>query len=219
MFSLLMRVASKTPLIVAVAISFLLGCTGQPAPSPQLAEQTNRPKPLTAPPEVTSEEEEGFHDLVLYAQDCKRLPDGSQTIRGLGTFKGRKLGIAIVLGPAWKAGSVNKDLPLITYQGNVAFRATGADSNALIQVLDELYGTKVNPKAMAKETQFTAISLEGDPRDLAKGLVKIKLFFESGERDDYAELFTNIDLADHRLEIREKDQEYRLPVVKALQVH
>jgi len=72
---------------------------------------------------------------------------------------------------------------------------------------------------MARETQFTGISLEGDPRDLAKGPVKIKLFFESGGQDDYAELFTNIELAARRLEVREKDEEYRKPVVRALQAH
>jgi hypothetical protein len=69
---------------------------------------------------------------------------------------------------------------------------------------------------MRPETEFTGISLEGDPRDLTKGMVKIKLFFESEKQDEYAELFTNIDLRANRLEIREKDEEYRLPIIKAL---
>jgi len=107
----------------------------------------------------------------------------------------------------------------VTYRGIVTYRSTGADSDAFIQVLDELYGTKVGPKAMGRETQFTGISLEGDPRDLAKGPVKIKLFFESDKEDAYAELFTNIELAAHRLEVREKDESYRLPVLRALQAH
>src|SRR6266511_2895263 len=68
---------------------------------------------------------------------------------------------------------------------------------------------------MGRETQFTGISLEGDPRDLAKGPVKIKRFFESDNQDDYAELFTNIELAAHRLEVHEKDEEYRSPVIRA----
>ncbi len=50
-------------------------------------------------------------------------------------------------------------------------------SQTFVQVLDQLYGTKLNPTAMARETRFTGISLEGDPRDLGKGSVKIKLFF------------------------------------------
>lgn len=216
-----MRMASKRALVAAVGIFLFLlaGCTRQSAPAPQLARQTKQSKTLTAPPEVTSEEEEGFHDLVLYTEEHKRLPDGSQSIHGLGTHKGRKLGLEIVLGPTWQAGSLSKDEPLVTYQGIVSYRSTGAESDAFIQELNELYGAKVNPKAMARQTQFTGISLEGDPRDLAKGPVKIKLFFEASKQNDYAELFTNIDLATHRLEVREKDEEYRLPVVRALQAH
>jgi len=72
---------------------------------------------------------------------------------------------------------------------------------------------------MAIETLFTGISLEGDPRDLTSGRVGIKLFFESGEQVDYAELYTNIELAARRLEVHEKDEAYRLPVVKALRAH
>jgi hypothetical protein len=49
--------------------------------------------------------------------------------------------------------------------------------------------------------------------------VKIKLFFESDDEDRYGELFTNVELAARRLEVREKDEGYRLPVVRALQAH
>jgi hypothetical protein len=200
--------------------SFLFGgCGKQPASSPQSTAQVQPAKPLAAPPEVTSEEEEGFHDLVFYIQDFTRLPDGSQSIRGSGTYKGRQLGLEVVLGATWKAGSLGKDVPLVTYQGVVTYRSTGADSDAFIQVLDELYGTKLSPKAMATETRFTGISLGGDPRDLESGPVKMKLFFESDKQDEYAELFTNIQLADRRLEVHEKDPDYRLAVIKALQAH
>jgi hypothetical protein len=202
--------------------SFLFGgCSKGSAPSPQAA-QVQPAKPITAPPEVTSEEEEeedGFHDLVFYIQEHKRLPDGSQSIRGSATHKGRPLGLEVVLSLKWQAGSLGKDLPVVTYSGIVTYRSTGPDSDAFVQVLDELYGTKVSPMAMRRETQFTGISLAGNPGDLTKGPVKIKLFFESGEQDDYAELFTNIDVAAHRLEINEKDEDYRSQVLRALQGH
>ena len=193
------------------------GCSKQPAPPPQPADAQSQPsKPLTAPPEVTSESEEGFYDLLFYVQEHKRLPDGSQSIRGSGTHNGRALGLEVILGPTWEAKSLAKDMPLVTYRGIVTYRSTGSDSDAFVQLLDELYATKLTPKAMATETRFTGISLGGDPRDLTKGPVKIKLFFESGGQDDYAELYTNIELATRRLEVHEKDEGYRLPVIKAL---
>lgn len=201
--------------IMGIFSFFLGGCSEQAAPSPK----PKLSKPLAAAPEVTSEEEEGFHDLVFYIQEHKRLPDGSQSVRGSGTHKGRPVGLEVVVGPSWQAGSLGKDIPLVTYRGIVTYRSTGADSDAFVQVLDELYDTKVSPKAMVGEIQFTGISLQGDPRNLAKGPVKIKLFFESGGQDDYAELFTNVQLDAHRLEIHEKDKGYRSPVVRALQAH
>src|SRR5260221_1678775 len=89
--------------------SFLVGgCSKQPTPTPPATAQVQPVKPLAAPPEVTSESEEGFHDLLFYLQEFKRLPDGSQSIRGLGTYKGRQLGFEVVLGPTWKAGSLGK---------------------------------------------------------------------------------------------------------------
>jgi hypothetical protein len=200
--------------------SFLFGRRSkQPAPSLHPGALVQRSKALAAPPEVTSEEEEGFHDLVFYIQQHRRLPDGSQSLHALAAHRMRQLGLEVVLGPTWQTGSLGKDLPLVTFRGFITYRSTGSDSDEFVQLLDELYGTKTCPTAMSRETKFTGISLEGDPRDLAKGPVKIKLFFEPDEPDDYAELYTNIDLAARRLEVREKDADYRLPVVKALQAH
>jgi hypothetical protein len=205
-------------LVVAMGLfSFLFGgCSKEPEPTPPTSSQSQPSKPLAGPPEVTSESEEGFHDLVFYVQEHRRAPDGSQSIRGTGTYEGRAIGLEVILGPTWQAGSLGKDIPLVTYRGIVTYRSTGSDSDSFAQVLDELYGTQVTPKEMAKETRFTGISLGGDPRDLTKGPVKMKLFFESGGQDDYAELYTNIELAARRLEVHEKDEGYRLPLIRAL---
>lgn len=197
--------------------SFLFGgCGKEPAPPVHPEPQPQPPKPFSAPPEVTSETEEGFHDLVFHLREHKRLPDGTQSMQGAGTHRGRPLGLEVVLGAEWRSAPVAKDIPIVTHQGTVTYRSTGSDGDAFVQVLDELYGTKVAPAAMAKEIVFAAIALEGDPRDLGKGPVKIKLFFESDQEDRYAEHFLNLDLAAGRLEVREKDPEYRLALVKAL---
>jgi hypothetical protein len=204
--------------IVSAIVPFLFGgCDKHPSASPQAGAQASIARPLSAPPEVTSEAEEGFHDLVFYIHGHRRLPDGSQSLLGSGVHKGRAVGLEVILGAAWRGASLDPGIPVVAYQGDVTYRSTGADSDAFVQVLDELYGSKVGPKAMAREVRFSAISLEGDPRDLAKGPVKIKLFFESDKEDDYAELFTNVELGARRLEVREKDQEYRRPLVRALE--
>ena len=44
----------------------------------------------------------------------------------------------------------------------------------------------------------------------------MKLFFETEDPEDYAELYVNINDKEHWLEIREKDEEYRKQVIKFL---
>lgn len=207
-------------LALLVGTSLLIsGCSKQAGPSAEVGTEEPSAKPLTGPPEVTAEEEEGYHDLIFYVQDQKQLPDGSQSVHGVGTYKGRQLGLEVVLGPTWKGGEPSKDIPLTIYSGTLTYRSVGPESDAFVQVLDELYGTKLSPKAMAKETKFTGMALEGNPADLSKGPVKIKTFFENGNDKDYAEFFTDVDLTAHRLEVHEKDEEYRSAVVRALEAH
>ena len=203
--------------LTIVALLLLLSGCMKESPTPITQPEPTEPvKELATAPEITAESEEGYYDLIFYIEEHKQLPDGSQTIRASGKHKGRPLGFELVLGPTWKSGSVTPDLPLVTHQGSITYRSTGADSDAFVEVLDELYDTKLNSRSMRKETPFTAISLEGDPSDLAQGIAKIKLFFESDKEDKYAELFTNIHLGARRLEFREKDEEYRSAIVQAL---
>jgi len=190
--------------LVILAIAFLAtGCRHQSA--------------TTRLPEITSESEEGYHDLVLGIEDHQKLSDGSQRILASGMYQGKKVSLEILLGPAWRSGAINADVPITTFLGSVSYRSIGVESDLLLQAMDEVYGTKKAPKAMNKVTEFSAISLEGDPKNLTKGLVKIKLFFESNSEDQYAELFTNIDLTARKLYISEKDEEYRSAIVRALQ--
>ncbi len=144
------------------------------------------------------------------------MPDGSQTIRASGMYKGSRVSLVIYLGAAWRHGSIDAGFRLTTYQGLVSFHSVGTESDRLLQAIDELYGTRQAPKAMRKATDFTAISLAGDPRNLAKDPVKIKLFFESNAEDQEAELFTNIELMARKLVIVVKDEEYRSASVRAL---
>jgi hypothetical protein len=207
--------ASKTLILFMGLLSFLFGgCNRQNKPETHLAVKTEESKTLTAPPEIISEREEDFEDLIFYIQTYKKLADGSQRLHASGLKNGKPLALEIELGPKWKGGTLGDVIK--TFQGIVTYHSVGVESDNFAQVLDELYRTKINPTKMATSTRFAGIALEGNPGDLASGRTKIKLFFESDVENEYAELFTNIDLRKHRLEIREKDPDYRSAVVNAL---
>ena len=61
--------------------------------------------------------------MVFYIQEHKTQPDGTQAIRCAGTYKGRELALEVTLGPTWKAGSLGKDIPLVTYGGTVTAKS------------------------------------------------------------------------------------------------
>ena len=140
-------------------------------------------------------------------------------IRASGLHRGQPVGFEVLLGSNWRGGSSDKELPLVIYQGTVTYRSLGAESDAFVQVLDDLYGTRAGVRTMAVETRFTGLSLEGNPGKLAEGPVKIKLFYESGDEKDYVEFFTNVELGKRRIEFREKDPEYRPAIIRALKPH
>jgi len=176
-----------------------------------------RPQPQQLKPEITSESEEGYYDLVFGIKETQTLSNGSQLISASGTHRGKSVGLQIVLSSSWKQGSIDlgSGSTLATYRGDVTFRSVGAESDLLLQIMDQLYGTKLSPKKMKTETNFTAISLEGNPQNLKNGMTKIKLFFET-DNEDEAELFANIDLNAHKVYINEKDADYRSAVINAL---
>jgi hypothetical protein len=211
---------SLRALAVTMGILLLLlgGCgRQQQGQTPPSKIQTQASTRLDKPPEITSESEEGFHDLVFYVQEHKRFADGTQTIRAAGVHNDRPVAFEVALSPAWAPGSLGQGIPVVTYQGTVTYRSVGVESDTFVQVLDELYGAKLSPMAMRKETVFTGITLGGDPRDLSTGMVKIKLFYESDAEDRYAEFYTDIDIASRKLYFNEKDVDYRVPLVRALQ--
>lgn len=187
-------------------LSFLFGGRAPlPVPPPQ------------APPEITAEcEEDGFVDLGFAITAAERLADGAVALHAAGVHRGQAVGLTVVLSAAWRAGALGPKVPLVTYTGTVTYRSAGAPSDALMRALDELYGTRLGATALRPETVFTGISLDGEPGDPGKGPVKLKLFYETGGDDGYAELYTNLDLARGILQIHEKDPDYRAPIVRAL---
>lgn len=163
--------------------------------------------------------ESQLRDFAFGISEYKRLPDGSQIMTAVATNQNSRIGFEIVIDGAWQSQSLPGGLPIMFHRGAVTFRSIGPESDAFVLALDELYGTKIHPKAMVKEMRYPAVSLEGDPRDLSKGVAKIKAFYEPGKEDDDAEFYINFDLSNRKLTIREKDSEFRSQVVKSLQAH
>lgn len=201
--------------------SILLGGTLLLASSCSKSENAPAPAapatPAAQSTEITAETKEGKPLELLFVlkqQDIKA--DGSRVLTIGGTYKGAEVGLIVVLGAKWETVAPDPKSKFAFHTGTVEYCTIGDPSNALLAALDELYGTKLAPHAMRASTKFTAASLQGDPADLAKGEVRLKLALEGAEPAQAAELYTNIDLTKHTLRICEKDEGYRKALVSAL---
>jgi len=168
---------------------------------------------LAGPPDLSAAAGAGGGDLLLFIDHRVVLPLGSQVVRASALHRGGRVGLEVELGPDWREQTID-DRP--AWEGLVTWRSVGTESDALLRSIDALYGTQAAPKAMAKLTDFSCVTLSGDPRELAKGPVRARLLFEAGEEEEPAALFMNVDLAARRLEIVASGAEQRLPIVRAL---
>jgi hypothetical protein len=201
---------------IALAVPLLLATTS-------CSKSEEPPKPTVAPAappstEITREIRKGEGIALVFAitqQDI--VADGSRILQLRGTHKGVEVGLIVVLGPKWESVTPDTKSKFVFHKGTVEYRTIGDASTALLAALDELYGTKLDPKPMRPETKFAGTSLQGDPDDLAKGEVRLKLVFESADPNRQAEVYTNIDLSKHQLRICEKDDSYRAALIRALQ--
>jgi hypothetical protein len=87
----------------------------------------------------------------------------------------------------------------------------------LVGALDSLFETGLGLRRMRPRVECSAISIGQDPTRVSSERMRIKLFFEH-EADDAteAECFLLIDVPAGRIELREKDSDYRAQLVKAL---
>ena len=206
------RQRRRNGLTIAIGALVLPACERRVYEAPIAIES---PKSAALPEITSASEPNGFHDLVFALTGKETRPDGGKRLTASTTHKSLEMRVQFDLGATWKASTIAGSIP--SYSGTVHVRPVGMDSDPFIIALDLIYGTRQYPNTMAAVTEFTAISLEGDPTDLSKSPVKLKLFLESEDEERYAEAYLNIDEKASRLYLNEKDPEYRKALVMALQ--
>jgi hypothetical protein len=134
-----------------------------------------------------------------------------------GSFCGDPVGLQIELVSMLPAGLAESGGP--TNAGflpdAVRWRSIGAESDAFLNALAELYEHPAPGAPMRDLVRPSAFSLNAYPVDLSKPATgRFKLFFEGD--DAYAELFMNIDTAAGIIQLNEKDPDYRTALLTLL---
>jgi hypothetical protein len=169
-------------------------------------------------PEVLSSDDEGFADLSFRLVDLRK-GDGVYHLVAKGQRRGRVVGFAATLTGDWDAQPLERTESNL-YWGGVTMVSLGQESDEFLRALAEIYGIPERPAHMCATTEFAAVGLAADPREVVHRPVKLKLFFEPRDRraheQGYAEVYLNVDPTQAVVELHEKDPDYRRPLIAAL---
>ena len=143
--------------------------------------------------------------------------DSSHIYISKGLYHGNIVGIKCEIKNNIKAGIVNGKMNEKGFARNsIQLISIGQESDQLIKALSELYKFPTK-KQFRKSISPSLFSLnEKEINRDSEDYFKLKLFFNEDSETLYSELYFNIDLRKRIIEIHEKDEDYRLNVIKAL---
>jgi len=166
-----------------------------------VAAQSSLPEIFTADPRDKSPW--GDFSLRIESQTCGG--DSTCIVRAKGLFHGNPVGIEVVLG-ANRNG-----------KRGVLYRSAGPESDALLAAMASVYRTAPPSGTFTTEVWADAVVLEGSTKTIATSPLKMKVFFNAnGPESKYAEMYTNVVPSRQALELFEKDESYRQPLLRAL---
>ena len=170
--------------------------------------------------EITSRinAEEGWSDIFLkIIEDTKT--DTAHIYIAKGLYNSKTVGLKIEVSSKIGAGIVDgKPNGKVGFVANaVQLKSIGQESDELVKAIAELY-KQATDKGFTKQTiSATAFSLNEKSVNLdKKDYYKLKLFFEEDDENLYSEIFLNINTDKREIEIHEKDEDYREPLIKVL---
>lgn len=213
-----MRSASLALGVLLAAVAPLLGGCGEPVTDERRASL----------PQLFAGSEEGFADALLRLRSRERRPDGTTRLEALAVHEGGVVGLQVDLGATWAEANLGDALTVLS--GTLQLRSIGKESDRLLRALAAAYGVEQPSRGMRSTLTLAAFALEGDPRDLEAGPVRLKVFHEpdvygselteaqveARYAQRYAEAYLGIDLQAKTVDLAEKDQDYRAPLVRAL---
>ena len=162
--------------------------------------------------------EEGWNDIFLKITS-ETITKTTHIYIAKGLYKDKAVGLQIEINSKISAGIVNGQIDnkngFVTK--GIQLKSIGEESDELIKALAELY-KQPTTKGFTKEIiSATAFSLNEKPADLDKqDSYKFKLFFAENDEKLYSELYLNINTQTGEIELNEKDEGYREPILKLL---
>ena len=173
-------------------------------------------------------------DLVFELSECRTIETAAASPisrwlvgEALGSVSGERVGFRFEVAlDGWHASRNHSPGDPNMHWGLIKLMSLGAETDELLGVYSKWFELPLLKREAVTTVECLAVALEDGFPDPTGRLIHYKLFFEdrtegvdadgltSPER--YAELYFNIDLPRRRTYLKEKDTDYRLPLLKFL---
>ena len=193
--------------------SFFCGCKN----SSGKVQQTNNFDSVKLE-DITSriDQTEGWIDIFLkITSDIKT--DTSHIFFAEGLYKNKTVGLQIEINSNIRAGIIDgkPDSKSGVMSNAVRLKSLGQESDELVKALAELYKQNTDKGFTEQIISATVFSLNEKSVELdKKDYYRLKLFFEENDENLYSEMFLNINTEKREIELHEKDEGYREPIIK-----
>lgn len=159
--------------------------------------------------------EEPWCDLLFEITEAKSGWLSSKTnLVHAAMWKDRTVAFSSVIDSKdWEFHPAQDEESVSVWWGGVKLSGAGKFGQSLCELWRDYF--KIDGKnEFVDSILCQAVALQGDPTKLKDGAVRMKLFFDNGNPEEYAELFYNLDVSAGYAALNEKDPEYREPLVK-----
>jgi len=163
-------------------------------------------------------------DLVLEMTEIRNVgprkffvEDRPISIQAIGSAQIGDIGIgAVIPRLGWKAQTADENITV--HWANIELYSLGKLSDTLVGLYEDWFDFPRSGLNAAGKIECPAVMIGGDPRSIDKTKINSKLFFDphTEQVEQYGELFFNFDIKARKVWLKEKDPEYRLPVVRWL---
>jgi hypothetical protein len=163
---------------------------------------------------IISEDEEGGGADIRLSITSVSENDTATIYQVVSSWHNKNLGLSLAIPK--KEGEKG-------FGNGMELKSLGEESDYLLIALANLYGEKPD-SAVHFKTSITVnyVNLGGFAKTLGAkdesdtSLAEYKLFFEGKQKDEYAELYLNVNPSGKLIELREKDSEYRPAIINFL---
>jgi hypothetical protein len=166
---------------------------------------------------IENSEEEGWGADIRLSLTEITSADSFVTYKAISSYEGKNVGLEFTL-PIAKLAIENSPTQILE------IKTCGESSDNLLTLLSKLYKLKIDAmKHFISSAKLAFVDLNEFARSkFGKDAIphtdtkEMKLFFETNDPEDYAELYVNINDKEHWLELKEKDEGFRQQVIRFL---